>query len=132
MTNPPVPRVDIGSLNLGGKLGAGGQGSVTAVNHFLISRQWKAVLKTYSADALAMMRPAVLEKIVGYPRQVGSEESRWLYEHTAWPAVIAEDNGRVCGFLMRKSTLRLLLRLPDANPRHSAQAFRSGISAEPR
>jgi hypothetical protein len=29
-------------------------------------------------------------------------DSSWFYEHTAWPAVIAEDSGVIRGFLMRK------------------------------
>jgi eukaryotic-like serine/threonine-protein kinase len=101
MSSPAVARVDIGSLTLGRALGTGGQGSVTAVDHFLISRQWDAVLKTYAAAAAAGLLPTVLEKVVAFPRQLGPADSRWLHEHTAWPAVIVEDNGVVCGFLMR-------------------------------
>jgi hypothetical protein len=102
MDVPPVARVDIGSLSLGAKVGAGGQGNVTAVNHFLINRQWNAVLKAYSPAAVAAIRPAVLEELVRFPRLLSPENSNWLHNHTAWPAVIVEDNGTVNGFLMRE------------------------------
>jgi hypothetical protein len=51
--------------------------------------------------SLAGLRPAVLEKLVSFPRQLGPEDSSWLHEHTAWPAVIVEDDDVVSGFLMR-------------------------------
>jgi hypothetical protein len=102
MTGPPVPRIDVRSISLGGNLGTGGQGSVTKVNHFRVGGQWDAVLKTYSPATVTAMRPDVLEKVIGFPRLLSSVDRRWLDEHTAWPAVIAEDEGAVCGFLMRE------------------------------
>jgi hypothetical protein len=101
MTVPTVARVDVGSLALGRELGTGGQGKVTAVNQFLVNRQWSAVLKLYSPAAIVGLRPTVLEKLVSFPRQLGPEDSSWLHEHTAWPAVIVEDDDVVSGFLMR-------------------------------
>ena len=100
MTPAPVPRIDISNLALGRELGGGGQGKVTEVNGLMINGQWPAALKTYTPGA-ANPDTAVLERIVGFTRQLSSADSDWLDEHTAWPAMIAEDRGRVCGFLMR-------------------------------
>jgi hypothetical protein len=96
-----VPRVEVSSLSLGAPLGSGGQGRVVAVSGFRISGEWPAVLKTYSAEVAAELDASVLEKIVALPRQLPPGDGQWLLENTAWPAVIAEDQGRVCGFLMR-------------------------------
>jgi hypothetical protein len=101
MTAFPVPRVDIGSLSLGAQLGIGGQGRVVAVDGFRINGEWPAVLKVYAPAVVNEMDAGVLEKIVGLPRQLPGDDSRWLLENTAWPAVIVEDQGVVCGFLMR-------------------------------
>lgn len=101
MTGPGVPRVDVGSLNLGAELGRGGQGKVTAVTGFLVEGQWTAALKRYSSDVLAQADTAVLHELVYFPRQLSPGNGRWLLGNTAWPAVLAEDNGAICGFLMR-------------------------------
>ena len=45
--------------------------------------------------------PTVLERIAGFPQQLSPDDGSWLYENTAWPSVIVEDRGAVCGFLMR-------------------------------
>ena len=102
MTAPAVLRVDISSLSLGPQLGSGGQGRVLPVEGFRVNGEWPAVLKIYSPDVAAQIDAAVLEKIVGLPRQLPPEERQWLQENTAWPAVIAEDQGAVSGFLMRQ------------------------------
>jgi hypothetical protein len=96
----PVPRIDLSNLVLGSALGGGGQGKVTEVNGLVIKGHWPAALKIYTPGA-RNPDTAVLERIVGFPRQLSSGDSSWLDEHTAWPAVIAEDDGVVCGFLMR-------------------------------
>jgi eukaryotic-like serine/threonine-protein kinase len=101
MTGHPLPRVDISNLPLDGELGRGGQGRVTAVGGFLINGHYPAAVKTYSPEALGEMDPAALEEVVGFPRQLGPDDANWLYENTAWPAVVVEDAGTTCGFLMR-------------------------------
>jgi hypothetical protein len=101
MTFPPAPRVDLSSLSLGALLGRGGDGQVMAVNGFQINGKWAAALKLYSQAAAQNMNVAVLEKIIALPRQLSSEDGRWLLENTAWPVVIAEDQALPCGFLMR-------------------------------
>ena len=100
MTAAPVSRIGLSNLVLGHELGGGGQGKVTEVTGLVVGRQWPAVLKTYNA-ATANPDTAVLERIVAFPAQLPPGDSNWLHEHTAWPAVIAEDNGVVRGFLMR-------------------------------
>ena len=42
-----------------------------------------------------------LQAITVFPGTLDADDKLWLYETTAWPAVIVEDSGRVCGFLMR-------------------------------
>jgi len=100
VTVRPVPRIDISSLNLGADLGSGDQGKVTAVNTLLVSGQ-PAALKTYSPGAVAALDTDALETIVGFPRQLGPDDIRWLQDNTAWPSIVVEDSGVTCGFLMR-------------------------------
>jgi eukaryotic-like serine/threonine-protein kinase len=101
MTGHPVLRVDISNLPVGEPLGSGGQGRVVTVAGFLINGQWPAALKIYSRDAVGEMDPAALEEIVALPRDLSPDAAQWLYDNTAWPAVIVEDGGAACGFLMR-------------------------------
>jgi hypothetical protein len=96
-----APRVDISNLSVADQLGLGGQGRVLAVPGFMINGQWPAALKIYNPAVAAGMDAAALETLVGLPQRVGGSEGEWLLEHTAWPAVIAQDRGTVCGFLMR-------------------------------
>ena len=101
MTSPPVPRIELSTLTLGGRLGKGGQGQVTEVTNILLNKQWPAVLKEYSPEAKQKLRPAALEAITGFPATLAHQDGQWLHETTAWPAAIVQDRGRVCGFLMR-------------------------------
>jgi len=82
-------------------LGRGGQGRVVAVNGFMIRGQWPAAAKVYAADHRGDVDSAVLEQMVGLPSRLSPEDRAWLLENTAWPAAVAEDDGTVCGFLMR-------------------------------
>lgn len=102
MIGVPVPRVNISDLGIAGELGAGGQGKVRAVRDLLINGRWPAAVKIYSSVAVSNANTAVLERIAGFPHQLSPDDSRWLYENTAWPSVIVEDHGAVCGFLMRE------------------------------
>lgn len=101
MTTVSAPRIDISSLGQGQQLGRGGQGRVTAVSGTLIKGQWPAVLKTYAHDVVGSLNAAALETVVGFPGTLGAKDRDWLDEKSAWPALIAEDRGMVCGFLMR-------------------------------
>jgi hypothetical protein len=95
-----VPRIDISSLSLGAELGSGGQGTVTAVAGLQADGQ-PAVLKTYSAAAAATLDSAALEAAIALPRELSPDDSSWLRDTAAWPAVLVEDGGAACGFLMR-------------------------------
>ena len=97
-----VPRVDFSRLQLGNELGRGGQGRVIAVDGILIDRRWTAALKRYSPDVAPLVHVTALEAITVFPGTLGADDKLWLYETTAWPAVIVKDSGRVCGFLMRR------------------------------
>jgi hypothetical protein len=98
----PVPRVDISILSRGAALGSGGQGKVAEVKGLRISGQWPAALKTYSAEIVPLLDAAALEAIIRFPKQLSPADNSWLYSSTAWPAVLVEDSGRACGFLMRR------------------------------
>lgn len=96
-----IPRIDYSTLQLGNELGRGGQGRVIAVYGILIDRRWTAALKRYSPDIAPLVDVTALEAITIFPGMLGADDKLWLYENTAWPAVIVKDSGRVCGFLMR-------------------------------
>ncbi|HEY3904416.1 MAG TPA: hypothetical protein VGM14_10975 [Streptosporangiaceae bacterium] len=101
MTTFSVPRVDISSLTVSQDLGRGGQGRVSAVDGFKVHGSWPAAVKIYANDQQRSADTSVLETMVALPRQLSDEDRSFLLENTAWPAVMAEDNGAVCGFLMR-------------------------------
>jgi hypothetical protein len=96
-----VPRVDFSRLQLGNELGRGGQGRVTAVEGIQIDGRWTAALKRYSPDVARFIDVGALRKITVFPGTLDTDDKLWLYETTAWPAVMVEDSGAVCGFLMR-------------------------------
>jgi hypothetical protein len=102
MTPGLVPRVDIRSLGVQGELGSGGQGRVLAVDSFRINGQWPTALKTYAHDIIANLDSTALEAIVGFGIQLSPTDRAWLDQNTAWPSVVVEDKGAVCGFLMRR------------------------------
>jgi len=101
MTSPPAPRIELGTLNLGSRLGKGGQGEVTEVSNIRLNKQWPAVLKEYSPEAKQKLQVAALETIAGFPGTLPHQDGQWLHETTAWPAAVVQDHGAVCGFLMR-------------------------------
>jgi hypothetical protein len=96
-----VPRIDYSELQLGKELGRGGQGRVIAVNGILINHRWTAALKQYAPDIAPLVDVPALEEITTFPGTLDPDDKLWLYEHTAWPAVIVKHSGHVCGFLMR-------------------------------
>lgn len=101
MTTTSVPRVDISSLSLNQDLGSGGQGRVAAVDGFKVHGSWPAAVKIYAKDHQRNADASVLETMVALPRQLSGADRDFLLDNTAWPAVMAEDDGAVCGFLMR-------------------------------
>jgi hypothetical protein len=101
VTGGPVPRLDIGTLGRGPDLGRGGQGRVSAVRGLLIDNRWPAALKVYAGSVARRLDTGALAAIAGFPATLDRCDRDWLIENTAWPAMIAEDHGAVCGFLMR-------------------------------
>lgn len=114
MTAPPVARVDIGRLRLGAELGRGRHGKVAAVKDLLIGGTWPAAVKIYSLAVRGAVHVDVLEKLIGFPAHLAADDKSWLAENTSWPAVIAEHNGIVYGFLMRVAPADFI-RLGGAN-----------------
>jgi hypothetical protein len=101
MTTTSVPRVDISSLSLNQDLGRGGQGRVAAVDGFKVHGAWPAAVKIYAKDHQRNADASILETMVALPRQLSVADRDFLLDNTAWPAVMAEEDGAVCGFLMR-------------------------------
>jgi hypothetical protein len=101
MTSAPVPRIELSTLNLGSRLGKGGQGQVSEVSNIQLNKQWHTVLKEYSPEAKQKLHVAALETIAGFPATLPHQDGQWLHETTAWPAAVVQDHGAACGFLMR-------------------------------
>lgn len=101
MTARPVPRLDISNLSLAAELGRGGQGLISSVSGILIEGKWPAALKKYSSEILPHIDGDILADLVNFYRELDAADGQWLRESTAWPAILVEDNGSVCGFLMR-------------------------------
>lgn len=97
-----VPHIDYDSLQLGDELGRGRHGRVFAVYGYPVEGQWTGVLKLYWPDFEPWINVPALEAIAGFPATLDANDSRWLENTAAWPAVIVEKRGAVCGFLMRK------------------------------
>jgi hypothetical protein len=114
-----VPRLDAGSLGLSGVLGAGGQGTVYAVEDRLVDDQFPAVYKEFSAAANGR---ALLE-MVRFRRRLPAAEARRHDDIAAWPATVVERDGRLAGFLMRRAPDPFLIGLgmPSGPTQHLAQ-----------
>ena len=97
-----VPRVEASTLQLGNDMGSGGQGKVTAIDsggeEF---DRTPVVLKRYLPAVADWLDISVLEDIVNFPLSLEPRYKAWLKESFAWPTRLVEDNGSVCGFLMR-------------------------------
>ena len=101
MTSAAVPRIELSALTLGSRLGKGGQGQVTEVSNVLLNKQWPAVLKEYSPAVKPALHVTVLETLTGFPGTLAHHDGLWIHENSAWPAVVVQDKGAACGFLMR-------------------------------
>jgi hypothetical protein len=101
MTSAAVPRIELSALALGSRLGKGGQGQVTEVSNILLNKQWPAVLKEYSPAVKRALHVTALETLTGFPATLAHQDGLWIHENSAWPAVVVQDKGAACGFLMR-------------------------------
>ncbi|AYF74808.1 hypothetical protein D7D52_14085 [Nocardia yunnanensis] len=105
MTSAPARTLDRTALVLGKRLGQGGQGTVHEVTNrtFRVGSgpAWEVVFKEYDAALLPALDAAALRAMVDLLFGMSATEGEWLCDRAAWPALVVEDRGRVCGFLMR-------------------------------
>jgi serine/threonine protein kinase len=90
---------DVRQLHLGEQLGSGGQGRIVAVDNS-IHDGCPTVFKRYASIVADQIDAAALEEIVKLPLSLDQHERDWLHEKFAWPLMLVEDRGAVCGFLM--------------------------------
>ncbi|WP_166022163.1 hypothetical protein [Streptomyces chilikensis] len=102
MSGYRVPRLPHDSLRLGDRLGAGGQGTVWAVEGRRINGEWPTVYKEYQPAALARLDVRALEGLVAFVPGLPPADGRWLAENSCWPAALVTRDGRVSGLLMRE------------------------------
>jgi hypothetical protein len=94
-----APRTDLSRLDLGVHLGSGGQGRVLAVTGSTYDG-CPLALKRYSHGSAKLLNTSILEEIIEFPLSLEPSERDWLYGKFAWPLMLVEDRGAVCGFLM--------------------------------
>jgi hypothetical protein len=86
--------VPVSALDLGAKLGSGGQGEV-----FQVRNRPGEVFKRYLSPAV---NAAALTALVAFPESLEERDREVLRRQTAWPLARVTDNARVIGFLMRE------------------------------
>ncbi|MEY9862791.1 putative membrane protein YgcG [Catenulispora sp. GAS73] len=97
--------VEHADLQLGDRLGRGGQGTVYPVANRKINEAvnggWEVVYKEYNAATLALLDADALRGMVDLLGDLDADDARWLCDKTAWPVAVVEQAGQVRGFLMR-------------------------------
>ncbi|HEU5354985.1 MAG TPA: hypothetical protein VFU65_11010 [Actinocrinis sp.] len=93
--------VDFASLDLGDRLGKGGQGSVHRVRNQQINQQWPVVYKEYLPAVLPSVRIDALRQMADLVPSLPYADGIWLAGETSWPAALVEKQGRISGLLMR-------------------------------
>lgn len=81
------------------ELGKGGEGQVFAIPH-----RPNLVYKQYLQAAATAPGQSALQSLIDLKSTMSPSEQTWLSERTIWPETIVVDQGRMCGFLMRKIT----------------------------
>ncbi|GLZ78104.1 hypothetical protein Afil01_29110 [Actinorhabdospora filicis] len=115
--------IDHDSLNLGERVGQGGQGTVYRVPDLRINTKWTVVYKEYhdgagGPDVLSTVDVGALTAMVELIEQLPLETGKWLWTRTSWPAHIVHRRGRPSGFLMRTVPGRFHFRLKSrSDPR---------------
>jgi len=96
-----VSPVLLDTLELGDRLGSGGQGSVHQVRNRKINDRWAVAYKEYNAAAQDAADIDALTAMVELIPALPSSTAEWLCTMAAWPAALVERQGRITGFLMR-------------------------------
>lgn len=102
-----MSRQQLKDLDVGDKIGGGGQGSI----HLVGNRPGKA-LKIYHHPDSPDFRPQALDELVEHGpklRASGLEVSRWA----AWPEIVVADSNRTVGYLMPLLEERFVLQVHE-------------------
>ena len=93
--------IDRDSLNLGERLGSGGQGVVYRVLNRKINGRWDVAYKEYNPSIQGELDFEALRAMVELIPTLPGSTAEWLCTTAAWPAALVERDGRGSGFLMR-------------------------------
>ncbi len=124
MTVTRARTVALGGLDLGRRLGQGGQGAVHEVTNRRINQTgaaWSVVYKEYNAAMLPQADTGALGSLVALLDTLDGTQGRWLCEKAAWPAAVVEESGRARGFLMRAVPDRFRFHVPGLTAKSSGK-----------
>lgn len=126
MRRVAAPRVvfDLAQLELGKKIGEGGQGTVYAVRHTTIGGaggRAAVVYKQYREEQLAALDGEALQSLVAMVNHLTDADARWLAAHAAWPSAVVTREGAPVGFLMRSVPSMYTFSFPGLSPRTPAR-----------
>lgn len=124
MTITGARTVALGGLDLGRRLGQGGQGAVHEVTNRRINQTgaaWSVVYKEYNAALLPQADTGALGSLVTLLDTLDGTQGRWLCEKAAWPAAVVEENGQARGFLMREVPDRFRFLVPGLTAKSSGR-----------
>jgi serine/threonine protein kinase len=124
MTVTRVRTVPLGGLDLGKRLGQGGQGTVHEVTNRRINQTgaaWSVVYKEYNAALLPQADVGALGSLVVLLDTLDGTQGRWLCEKAAWPAAVVEESGRARGFLMRAVPDSFRFHMPGLTAKSSGE-----------
>lgn len=93
--------IDRDALNIGERLGSGGQGVVYRILNRKINSRWDVAYKEYNPSIQEELDFEALRAMVELIPTLAGSTAEWLCNVAAWPAALVERNGRVSGFLMR-------------------------------
>ncbi|HWG22623.1 hypothetical protein [Actinospica sp.] len=122
MTATRTRTVHLAGLNLGDRLGQGGQGTVHHVTNRRINETgeaWSVVYKEYNAAMQPKLDSAALGSLVALLDALDAAQGRWLCEKAAWPAAVVEESGQAQGFLMRAVPDRFRILVPGLTAKSS-------------
>lgn len=124
MTVAGARTVELDTLDLGGRLGHGGQGTVHEVTNKRINESgdaWSVVYKQYNATMLPQADTGALGALVSLLDSLDATQGRWLCEKAAWPAAVVAEGGQARGFLMRAVPDRFRFDMPGLTAKSAAK-----------